>query len=191
MEDLKNYVLKDIIKINIDYINFDGEVKTGILEINKIVKDDVENIFKELLEIKFPIWSILTIDNFGYSDIESVKANNTSCFNFRFVAGTDKLSDHAIGLAIDINPVQNPWIHPSALQFSYIEENKGTILKNSGVVKIFAKHGWLWGGNWKNPDYQHFYKPDSYKTELYAKFGINQTKTVLSKFKDFIKKIKL
>ena len=90
----------------------------------------------------------------GTFEFSSWKINNGL-----FVSGTTKLSDHAIGLAIDINPKQNPWVHPSALnKFPYILGEKGTIEKGDDVVSIFEKYGWSWGGNWRNPDYQHFFK---------------------------------
>ena len=91
----------------------------------------------------------------------SVKDNNTSCFNFRYVIGSDKLSDHSTGNAIDINPMQNPWVHPSSHKIEgrkYDPSQKGTITEE--IVNIFKKYGWDWGGNWRNPDYQHFFKPD-------------------------------
>lgn len=172
---IKDIIDKDIVKIEVPYFDFDNKNKTGFIEIHKKVEDEVELIFKELEKLKFPIFSIKTIDNFNFSDEDSVKANNTSAYNFRFVAGTKKLSDHAIGLAIDINPFQNPWLHPVALNISKYDVNeKGTILDNAVVVEIFRKYGWSWGGYWKNPDYQHFFKGGdinkNIKNKLYSDF---------------------
>jgi hypothetical protein len=150
---------QDIVPIEVEYINFDDDIKKGILEVHKEVKDEVVSIFKEIKDINFPIYQIFPIVIFNFSDKESIIANNTSSFNFRFVAGSKKFSDHAIGLAIDINPKQNPWVHPSALNlFKYEVGVKGTIEVGSDIVAIFEKYGWSWGGYWKNPDYQHFYK---------------------------------
>lgn len=194
----KDYIEKSIVDVNVDYIDFNGKVKSGILQVHKNVQNDVINIFNELKEIGFPIFQIKTIDNYNFSDEESVKANNSSAYNFRFVAGTTKLSDHAVGLAIDINPVQNPWLHPSALNiFEYKPGTKGTIEHNSDVVKIFSKYGWYWGGNWRNPDYQHFFKSGdvnkNIKNKLYSETGITNpyknNSSKIQKFKNFIKRI--
>ena len=196
----KELIDSDIIKVQLSFINFDGVEDTGILEVHKDVRDEVVKIFNEIKEIGFPIFKMETIDNYDYDDEKSVVANNSSAYNFRFVSGTTKLSDHSIGLAIDINPVQNPWVHPSALnKFKYIPGEKGTIEKNNKIVSIFEKYGWSWGGNWANPDYQHFFKGGDVnkriKNKLYDNLGIdnpylqNQPKSRIHKFKDFVKRM--
>lgn len=155
-------VWRNITKIRVNYIDFNGDAKSGVIECNKKVAKELESIFKELFRIKFPIKEINPISYYDNDDMRSVKANNTSCFNYRFVIGSNKLSDHSTGNAIDINPMQNPWVHPSAHKIEGREYNplkKGTITDD--VVEIFKLYGWSWGGNWKNPDYQHFFKPDN------------------------------
>jgi hypothetical protein len=200
LDKAKSIIDRDIVKVNIKYVDFNGNERDGIMEVHKEVKDEVIAIFEEIKALGFPIFQIKTIDNYNYDDEESVKANNSSAYNFRFVAGTTKLSDHAIGLAIDINPVQNPWLHPSALNlFPYVEDAKGTIVKNDEIVKIFENYGWSWGGNWRNPDYQHFFKGGdinkNIKNKLYDEVGIDnpylqvKPKGRVDKFKDFVKKI--
>lgn len=199
----KKLIDNDIIKVEISFINFSGKEDIGILEVHKDVKDEVVKIFKEIKEIKFPIFKMETVDKYDFDDEKSVVANNSSAYNFRFVSGTTKLSDHAIGLAIDINPKQNPWLHPSALnKFPYVPGEKGTIEKGDQVVTIFEKYGWSWGGNWRNPDYQHFFKGGDVnkriKNKLYDDLGIDNpylqnkpvtTKGKIDKFKDFVKKV--
>lgn len=151
-----------VIKVN--YFGFDGITKSGRIVCHKSIASDLNEIFIHLLGIKFPIYSIIPISEFEWDDKKSVAVNNSSCFNWRFVIGSDKLSDHALGLAIDINPMQNPWIHPNAHKIEgrkYDESQKGTITKNSEILEIFKSHGFSWGGDWKNPDYQHFFKPDT------------------------------
>ena len=94
-----------------------------------------------------------------------MKDNNTSMFNYRFIAGTKRLSNHSTGVAIDINPVQNPAVYssgnvspPGAV---YDESAKGTLTANSSIIKFFIDHGWRWGGNWnKFKDWQHLDKSD-------------------------------
>lgn len=196
----KSLIDNDIVKIEISFINFEGMDDKGILEVHKDVKDEVVKIFNEIKEIGFPIFKMETVDKYDFDDEKSVVANNSSAYNFRFVSGTTKLSDHAIGLAIDINPKQNPWVHPSALnKFPYVPGEKGTIEKGDQVVKIFEKYGWSWGGNWRNPDYQHFFKGGDVnkriKNKLYDDLGIDnpylqsQPKGRIDRFKDFVKKI--
>lgn len=198
IQKAKSIVDKDIVTITVEYIDFDGNEKSGDLEVHKDVQNEVKSIFNEIKDLQFPIFQIKTIDNYNYDDEESVKANNSSAYNFRFVSNTTKLSDHAIGLAIDINPVQNPWIHPSALNlFPYNIDAKGTIIDNDEVVNIFKKYGWSWGGYWRNPDYQHFFKSgtvnNNIKNKLYNLLGIEnpylKTKGKVDRFKDFVKKI--
>ncbi len=151
-------MINHIESINIPYIDFDGFENIGVLEVNKAVKEDVIKIFNDIKKIGFPIDKMDPIDKYNFSDRESVINNNTSSYNFRFVGNTLNLSDHSLGLAIDINPLQNPWVSPLALNFSKYDPNKkGTIKKDSEIVKIFSNYGWSWGGNWKNPDYQHFF----------------------------------
>lgn len=197
----KEIIDKDIVAIKIPYIKFNNEEQIGVLEVHKDVKNEVINIFNEIKELGFPIFKMETIDKYDWDDEKSVVANNTSGYNFRFVSGTTKLSDHAIGLAIDINPKQNPWLHPSALNiFPYVPGETRTIEPNSNVVKIFEKCGWTWGGNWRNPDYQHFFKAGDVnkriKNKLYSDLGIDnpylkqQQPNRINRFKDFIKNIK-
>lgn len=197
LDRMRELVDNDIVKVTVNYLDFNREDRTGIIEVHKSVANEVVKIFDEIKDCGFIIEKINTIDNYNYSDEESVKDNNTSGYNFRFVAGTTKLSDHAVGLAIDINPALNPWIHPSALDiFNYDPSVEGTIVDGDDVCKIFAKYGWSWGGNWRNPDYQHFFKGGdlnkSIKNDLYKKAGIENpylvNKSRISRFKDFIKR---
>lgn len=168
VENMGDNIIPEIVKdnltdINVRYINYDDVIKNGIITCNKNVSNDLVSIFRELLNSNFPIKQIKPITEFNNDDITSVIANNTSCFNYRMVIGSKKLSDHSTGNAIDINPMENPWLHDSirhikGLKFDYDEKVKGTVTPE--IANIFKKHGWLWGGDWKNPDYQHFYKPD-------------------------------
>lgn len=176
-------ILDNIESIDVKYINFDGDEKTGKVVCNKNVGSELVNIFNKLFDMKFPIEKIVPIEEFNNDDMESVRQNNTSCFNFRYVIGSNKLSDHSTGNAIDINPMQNPWIHPSAHKIpnrEYIPGKKGTITNE--VVEIFKSYGWNWGGNWRNPDYQHFFKPDNkLKEEV-----LSISESIILKYSDFI-----
>lgn len=198
LDKIKKLVDKDIVKVSVNYIDFGNNHKSGYIEVHKSLSDEIVKIFDEIKDTGFIIEKVETIDNYDYDDEKSVVANNTSGYNFRFVAGTTKLSDHAVGLAIDINPALNPWIHPSALDiFKYDPTIEGTIVGDDVVVKIFEKYGWSWGGYWKNPDYQHFFKGGelnkSIKNNLYKDVGVEnpylKTKSRISRFKDFVKNL--
>jgi hypothetical protein len=153
------WIKKQITEISVEYINFDGVIKTGIILCNQYIAESLIEIFQKLLEIKFPIHKISPISEFNWDDDLSCISNNSSCYNYRNILGTDKLSDHSVGMAIDINPMQNPWITNKYGNLPkgslYNIEDIGTITNE--VVNIFKKYGFLWGGKWENPDYQHFY----------------------------------
>jgi hypothetical protein len=126
------------------------------------------DIFKELFAVQFPIDKIKTIEQYHGDDIASMEDNNSSSFNYRKIAGTDKLSIHSYGLAIDINPVQNPMISINNQTHSievYPKQGVNFLNRNNvrpgmlePIVDIFKKHGLdVWGGSWNNPiDYHHF-----------------------------------
>lgn len=152
--------------IDVTYFGYDEKLHKGQLLVNKNVADEVEKIFAELLKMKFPIAKVIPITVYTWDDEASMYDNNTSSFNYRKVVGKTTLSKHALGYAIDINPRDNYYKkdgHISPSNGRYDKKNKGTILKNSAVVKLFAKYGWNWGGDWKSlKDYQHFEKSNEY-----------------------------
>ena len=123
-----------------------------------IKKDQLKSVISEIGET-------LTSDSvrgyaFDWDDNKSMLANNTSCFNYR-TTQSGKMSEHAKGLAIDINPFNNPYIsrskkiYPSGAFYDY--DSVGTINSNSNVIKYFKEIGWKWGGDWiYSKDYQHF-----------------------------------
>ncbi|MFA5300764.1 MAG: M15 family metallopeptidase [Lutibacter sp.] len=155
--------------VEVLYYSFDGKVHQGQLVVDKRLVKDIQEIFQVALENKFPIGSVIPISSAKFfkegkwnEDDQSMMANNTSAFNYRTAAGSKKLSKHAYGFAIDINPVQNPYIRGAiVLPFNavYDESIAGTLGSNSPIVKCFIRLGWTWGGNWKSlKDYQHFEK---------------------------------
>jgi hypothetical protein len=151
--------------LNIGYRDFAGAARNGQLVVAREVAEEVLAIFDALLHLTYPIERMELVDVFAADDEVSMAANNTSAFNFRNVAGTDTLSQHAFGLAIDLNPLQNPMlvgseVHPPA-GAAYVDRGRlrpGMI--TPAVVDLFGSHGWQWGGDWERPrDYHHFYKP--------------------------------
>ena len=162
-------IRKTLTIITVKYWGFDNKIHKGQLVINKKLSDEVKQIFNEIFHLRFPIKSVIPIVKFGWNDEKSMLANNTSAFNYRKIKGTERLSNHAFGIAIDINPLLNPYIKKNSVEpegASYNPKLSGTIAEDSEVVKIFKSHGWNWGGEWKRgKDYQHFEKPAVYSTK--------------------------
>jgi poly-gamma-glutamate synthesis protein (capsule biosynthesis protein) len=126
-------------------------------------------VFQELFEARFPIRRMVLVDEYDGDDGASMAANNTSAYNCRTVAGTDRWSEHAFGAAVDINPVQNPYVQGSSYDPAeaapYVEVPRGArarpepgvIVAGDVVVRAFERIGWEWGGTWtSSKDYQHF-----------------------------------
>lgn len=160
-------IKKKLVSIEVNYYNFNDEIKSGTLIVNKDVEKEVREIFNELLKIKFPIEKINDMNIYNWDDNLSMEDNNTSCFNYRTNSNQNKLSKHALGLAIDINPKYNPCFCGGKVKPKngiYDKTKKGTITKDSYIVKLFNKYGWSWGGTWqKLKDYQHFEKKENVK----------------------------
>ena len=162
--------LEDLKLLSIKYLGYDGKDKLGKLLVHKDVSSDVIKIFEELYKIKYPINKMNLISKYNGDDWLSIEDNNTSAFNCRFVEGTKKWSNHAYGKAIDINPIENPYIsrkghifHKESLKYKIREHKNNTLkdrailLKEDKAVKIFKKYGWKWGGDYISiKDYQHF-----------------------------------
>lgn len=128
------------------------------------VAKEVQEIFEKLLEVRFPIEQIIPVVAYGWDDDVSMAANNTSAFNYRFIFGTTRLSNHSYGRAIDINPVQNPYTQHNGIvvphDARYDLAQPGTI--TTEIASLFTSYGWQWGGDWeKQKDWQHFEKPDA------------------------------
>jgi hypothetical protein len=150
--------------LTLSHFDLDGAVATGTLVVAAALADEVLEIFAALQALRFPIARMQPIDLFGGDDDASMAANNSSSFNFRNVAGTAVLSDHAFGRAIDLNPVFNPMIvdgvvYPPA-GAAYLDRQAlrpGMIVRPGPVVAAFEARGWEWGGDWTPmKDYHHF-----------------------------------
>lgn len=157
--------------VEVPYVDFEGKRKTGTLMVHQELARCISNIFHELEIRSFPIHSILTMDHFDGDDQRSMAANNTSAFNGRRIAGTDRWSSHAYGAAIDINPVQNPYLKiDSDTATIRVQPNNGIAYVNRNtsyagmveeIVSLMAAFGFTeWGGRWPDrPDYHHFQLP--------------------------------
>jgi hypothetical protein len=140
-----------------------GEVSQGELVVHADVADDVVSVFRTLFEAGYPIRSMRLVDDFLASDDASMAADNTSAFNCRAITGGTGWSQHAYGRAIDVNPVENPYVAGGSVYpregraFADRSSAAGVIQPEDVVVRAFEEIGWSWGGTWKGPvDYQHF-----------------------------------
>lgn len=147
------------------YYSFDNKIHRGQVLVDYRLADDVQKVFKKALEIKFPFYGVIPIDHSSYEwhNFFIKPSGNTYSFHYRnIVLRKDKLSLHASGQALDINPVLNPyrkWGRTFPPDGTYDPEAPGTLYKGHPIVQAFESLGWKWGGDWKNPDYQHFQKP--------------------------------
>jgi hypothetical protein len=153
--------------VNFSYIDFAGNIKTdGRIMVLDAISQHVLELFNELKHNNFSIERAELLDVYNGDDDVSMDNNNTSAFNDRTIAGSDRLSLHAYGAAIDINPRQNPYIVSNgkevmvtpALGVNYVQRSPPHPGMAERAVPIFARHGFvIWGGAWQNPkDYQHF-----------------------------------
>ena len=162
--------LTDLRYLQMTYVGFDGTAHTGEMVVHEKYAAAVVALFHRLYYARWPIRRMRLVDDYRGDDERSMAANNTSGYNCRPIAGREAWSDHAYGAAIDINPVQNPYItsagiHPgSAARFAAIPRTStslvpaGAIQEGDIVLRAFAQIGWAWGGYFANhTDYQHFY----------------------------------
>jgi len=159
---------EDLRYVRVLYVDFDGLEQEGELMVHRLVADDVIDIFYKLYQKRYPLASVRLVDDFGQpgDDGNSMRANNTSAFCYRQVTGSQHLSWHSFGAAIDINPLQNPYMNKGrvspeeAREYLDRKDKRPHMIDHSDdCYKIFIAHGWKWGGDWSgDKDYQHFYK---------------------------------
>jgi len=164
-EECPQWIINNQVLMDVVHWGFDGELHRGQLVADSRVVDDLQLVFTQMLLLGFPLESVIPISEMGWNDSLSMSLNNTSGFNYRTVPGTGRLSRHACGLAIDINPFLNPYCPggrvspPGAV---YDPDVPGTLYDGHPVVELFRNLGWRWGGDWSDRDYQHFDKPLEY-----------------------------
>jgi hypothetical protein len=153
--------------LELPFVDFDGRRQVGEMIVAADVADDILSVFERLAETGFPIQRMELVHNYDGDDGRSMDANNTSAFNCRRVTGGRRLSEHSYGRAIDINPVQNPYVRRGKVQpragraydspSERLRKRLGVIRSNEVVTEAFARIGWKWGGYWRSlKDYQHF-----------------------------------
>jgi poly-gamma-glutamate synthesis protein (capsule biosynthesis protein) len=141
----------------------DRDVHRGELVVHRGRADEVVRAMHSLFAKRYPIRRMKLIDAYGADDHRSMNADNTSAFNCRFVAGTSRWSQHAFGRALDLNPVENPYVSgshvspPAGRRYRSRPRRPGVIHAGDATVRAFRRVGWEWGGSWPGTkDYQHF-----------------------------------
>ena len=156
--------LDDLRLVRARHWGFDGRIHTGRIVVHRDVAREVGAVLERLYAERFPIRRMVPVDAYGASDFRSIEADNTSAFNCRYVDGTTRWSEHAYGRAIDLNPIENPYVssgttsHRASRPFlRRAPYRPGMAVEGGVVVRAFAAVGWSWGGRWSGAkDYQHF-----------------------------------
>ena len=162
--------VSDLRYLHILHIGFDGQTHEGEIICNKAIAEDLLEIFEALYEASYPIEKVKLVDEYNADDEASMADNNSSCFNFRFISHTKKVSNHGYGKAIDINPLYNPYVKTVKGKLSvepangaaYVDRTQTfdhKIDESDLAYQLFIAHGFTWGGAWSSSkDYQHFEK---------------------------------
>jgi hypothetical protein len=157
--------LRDLRLVIAAHWGFDGRVHTGRLIVHREVARDVVTVLRQLFAARFPIRRMVPVDAYGASDFRSIEADNTSAFNCRYIDGTSRWSEHAYGRAIDLNPIENPYVTSAGTTShrasrAYLRRTPyrlGMAVEGGVLVRAFDAVGWSWGGRWSGVrDYQHF-----------------------------------
>jgi D-alanyl-D-alanine carboxypeptidase len=156
--------LRDLRLLTLSHWGFDGRIHTGRLIVHRNVAQPIVGVFRSLYAARFPIRRMVPVDIYGGSDFRSIEADNTSAFNCRPVEGTTRWSEHAYGRAIDVNPIENPYVSGGrtshAASRPYVDRARrrpGMAYQGGALVRAFDRIGWGWGGRWTSvEDYQHF-----------------------------------
>lgn len=162
--------LSDLRYLHVLHVGFDGETHEGEIICNKAIADDLLDIFRQLYDAGYQIEKIKLVDEYDADDEKSMADNNSSAFNFRFISHSTTVSNHGYGLAIDINPLYNPYVKTvngrlnvePANSTAYVDRTQDfdhKIDENDLAYQLFIAHGFEWGGSWRSSkDYQHFEK---------------------------------
>jgi hypothetical protein len=154
----------DLSWVRLAFWGFDGRRHTGELLVNRSAAAAIVTVFRRLYATRFPIeeMRITRLDELDAPPTGD--GNNTGAFACRPTTGGSSYSEHAYGLAVDVNPFQNPYrkgdVVLPELASAYLERpwvRPGMITRRSPVVRAFDDIGWSWGGSWDSlKDYQHF-----------------------------------
>ena len=168
---------KDLRYLRLLHWDYDERIHLGEMICNAAIAHELVDIFRQLYQAHYPIQRMVLPDNYGADDESQMRANNSSCFCYRPISGTKKLSKHALGLAVDLNTLYNPYVgmrngkpflEPSTAK-AYTDRSKTfkyKIDQNDLAYRLFTAYGYTWGGSWQTrKDYQHFEKELSQATK--------------------------
>jgi len=151
----------DLRAVRVSYWGFDDASHAGTIVVARRVAQDVVGVFRRLWAERFPIRRLRPVSAYRGNDDASMAADNTSGFNCRYVGGTKRWSMHAYGEAIDVNPVENPYIRGSFVSpprgRAFLDRSryrKGMAVSDGVLVRAFVSVGWKWGASFG--DHQHF-----------------------------------
>ena len=172
-EDLPCPALEELRELHIPFRDFSGAEQLGLLITSVQFSEALVAIFAKLYDLGFPIARMTPVCKFAGDDGLSMAANNSSCFNARRIIGTERLSLHSYGAAVDVNPVQNPVLRRDPITgetrirpdegrdfLDRQDRHPGLFREGEAPLAAFLEAGWQWGGHWEEPkDYHHFYLP--------------------------------
>ncbi|MBG0738649.1 M15 family metallopeptidase [Paeniglutamicibacter antarcticus] len=155
--------VSDLKAVIFDHLGFDGAVHEGTIIVHRAIAGSLLEGLAAALELGFPIQQAVPVDDDAYrgDDHASMAANNSSGFNYRTIAGTTRVSMHSLGLAVDINPLLNPYLardgswYPEATHIERVDR-PGALTASHHLTKTLTGLGFEWGGSWARPDYHHF-----------------------------------
>jgi poly-gamma-glutamate synthesis protein (capsule biosynthesis protein) len=150
--------------VRVTYVGFDADAHRGRLVVHRAWADEILDVFERLYRRGFAVRRVRLVDRYGADDRASMRHDNTSAFNCRYVAGTTTWSQHAYGRAIDLNPVENPYVSGSRVSprrgrafLDRSDVRPGMVVRGDAAWRAFRRIGWGWGGSWaSSKDYQHF-----------------------------------
>ena len=156
--------LRELRVLHVTIWGFDRDAHRGKVVVHRRWATELTHVFRRIYRAKFPIRRMRPVDRYDADDRRSMRADNTSAFNCRFVAGTTRWSQHAYGRAIDLDPVENPYVAgdhvspPEGRRFADRSlDRRGMVHRGDVVWHAFHRIGWGWGGSWSGAkDYQHF-----------------------------------
>ena len=157
--------LRDLRLLTVSHWGFDGRERVGRLVVHASAAPALLSVFRRLYAARFPIRRMVPVDAYRGSDFRSIEADNTSAFNCRHATGSNSWSEHAYGRAVDVNPIENPYVeggrvyHQASRPFvARTPVRPGMAVRGRALVDAFFAVGWGWGGDWAGSvrDYQHF-----------------------------------
>lgn len=159
----------DLRYLRVLHWDYDNRTHQGEMVCNKLIAEKLVSIFRQLYEARYPIQRMVLPDVYDADDERQMRDNNTSCFCYRNIAGSQKLSKHSLGLAVDLNTLYNPYVRrrkdgtlflQPATATPYVDRSRRfryKITKRDLAYRLFTENGFQWGGAWRShQDYQHF-----------------------------------